>query len=165
MGRHQLSGTILDVPVGYGRFQSLLHEFGPVWAADWGFLMTQFARERVGLAEKTANCSAEALPFPDNSVDGIFCFRLLQHMHKREERVAIYKEFQRVSRKWILVSLYQAAPLHLLHRRLFPQPSRITMLDRKNIIDEMSQAGLKLIEIKSVLPGLHAHRICLLSPQ
>jgi ubiquinone/menaquinone biosynthesis C-methylase UbiE len=160
---HEITGPILDIPVGYGRFQSLLHTYGPVHAADWGYYPVLYQRERVGLAVSAVNCAAEALPYRDRTFTAVFCFRLLQHMHRAEEREAMYREFRRVSRQWVVVSLYLAASLHTLHRRLFPKPARITILTREQFTREYRSAGLRLVEMVSVVPGLHAHRICLLA--
>ena len=161
--KHNISGTILDVPVGYGRFQHLLGLFGTLLAADLGFLPLLYAKEHVGLARGSVNCGAENLPFSDNSVDVIFCFRLMQHLHKRGERIAVLREFGRVSRKWVIVSVYLSSFLHQLHRTIVRQPSRITMLSRAKFEGELEEVNLTLLEKVSVMPGLHAHRICLLA--
>jgi len=163
--RYDLGGSILDVPVGYGRFQELLARFGPVQALDFNYYAVLYQHTRLGLARGSVNGRAEALPYKDGSFEVVFSIRLLQHIHKRDQRVAILKEFKRVSRRWVIVSLYiQAAP-HVLHRRIFRQPSRITMLSRRELLEEANEAGLKLVKMRSIAPGLHAHRIGLFSSE
>jgi hypothetical protein len=95
----------------------------------------------------------------------VFSMRLLQHIHKREQRIAILKEFHRVSRRWIVASLYLQAPVHSLHRRISRPPSRITMLTHTQLAEECAAGGVHLVKLKSVVPGIHAHRICLLSAE
>ena len=72
-----LGGRILDAPVGYGRFQRLLSEFGPVKALDFNYFAALYQLQRAGLATDAVTGLAEKLPFKDQSFDVIFCFRLL----------------------------------------------------------------------------------------
>jgi ubiquinone/menaquinone biosynthesis C-methylase UbiE len=160
---YNISGTILDIPVGYGRFLPLLSEFGSVLASDIGFLPVLYQKEKTGIARGSVNASAQHLPFKEKSVDVVFCFRLLQHMHHRDERIAIFREFKRLSRQWVIVSLYLTNPLHRLHRTIIRQSSRITMLTRDELNFETREAELSLVQIIPVIPGFHAHRICLFS--
>ncbi|MFB0516523.1 MAG: class I SAM-dependent methyltransferase [Candidatus Neomarinimicrobiota bacterium] len=157
--RYHLGGSILDVPVGYGRFQELLIQYGPVQALDFNFNAILYQRAKLGLARGSVTGLAEALPYRDRSFELVFSIRLLQHVHEQDQRVAILKEFKRVSRRWVVVSFYIQTPLHILHRRLFKQPSRITMLSRRTLLGEAEMAGLQLVKMLSVVPGLHAHRI------
>ena len=161
--RYGLRGQVLDAPVGYGRFQPLLAEFGAVHALDFNFYAALYQLKRLGLARGSVTGAAEALPFKGDSFDVVFSFRLLQHMHEPDERRAIFREFCRVSRQWVVVSLYLMSLGHRLHRRLVKQPSRITMLTRREMLAEAEGAGLTLVRIASVLPGLHAHHVCLFS--
>jgi len=161
---YNLAGTILDIPVGYGRFQPLLTSFGTLLAADIGFFPLLYEKEQLGIAKSSVNCSAEHLPFSDKSVDVIFCFRLMQHLHKQAERITVLKEFKRVSRSWIVVSEYLSSQMHQLYRKMVHQPSKITILSNTEFEREIKSAELTIIKKVSVLSGLHAHRICLLSP-
>lgn len=162
--RFNLEGSILDVPVGYGRFQELLHGYGPVHALDANYYALLYQRKDKGLAKSSVTGRAQELPFSDSSFEIVFSLRLLQHISDRDQRLAMLNEFSRVSRRWVLLSLYIHTPLHLLHRRIAKRPSRITMLSYDRFIEEVQEAGLRLVKMVSVLPGLHAHRICLLSP-
>ena len=163
--RHELGAQILDAPVGYGRFQQLLNEFGTVKALDFNYYAALYQLQRIALASDAVTGLAEALPFQDSSFDLIFSFRLMQHMHHSSEHRAIYREFKRVSRRWVVISHYQKTTIHRLHRLLFRQPSRITMQSRAELLAETSQAGLSLIQSVAVLPGVHAHHISLFSTQ
>lgn len=154
-----LRGEILDVPVGYGRFQPLLSRFGEVDAVDFSPHVVAYQQEKYGLARYSVTGRAENLPFADNSYDVVFSFRLLQHVHHPEERVAMFAEFGRVSRQWVLASMYMMSPVHQLQRRLFNAKARITMISHRQLQAECYSAGLELVKLSSVLPGLHAHRI------
>ena len=124
---YQLFGTILDIRVGYGRFLPILHEFGTVYAADWGFMPLVYQERKLGIAYGSVNGIAQFLPFKSQSIDVVFCFRLFQHMHEQEERIAILQEFKRVSRNWIVFLIYKTNPVHILQRAVAKKPARITM--------------------------------------
>ena len=159
--RYGLGGSILDAPVGYGRFQAQLARFGPVHALDANTYVLHYQRSTPGMATSSAAGLAEALPFRDNSFDVVFSLRLLQHIHDRDARIAILKEFKRVSRRWVLASLYLRTALHSMHRRMVRQPSRITMLSRRELAYEAAEAGLESVRVRAVVPFLHGHRLCL----
>ena len=50
--------------------------------------------------------SAFDIALPDNAVDSIFCMRLLHHIGEAEHRMAILREFERVTRDSVIVSLW-----------------------------------------------------------
>lgn len=161
MEKHDLGGKIIDVPCGYGRFHDILSKYGTVYGADLNHFSVEYYNQKVSNDPPAIEASADNLPFEDNEFNGVFCFRLLQHMHEPEERVAILKELKRVSSGWIIASLYLSNPAHRLHRAIVKMPSKITQLTPKQLNKEVEAAGLKMHSIKSVVPGLHAHRICL----
>lgn len=163
VSEHGLSGLILDVPAGYGRFVSVLSEAGDVLAVDLGFFPLLYQKRRVGLARECVNARAQRLPLKDKSVDVVFCFRLFQHLHQSAERVATLRELRRVSRKWVLLSMYGSTFLHRLFRRIVPQPSVITMVAQDRFGGELREAELTVVEDVAVVPLLHAQRIYLLS--
>ena len=101
----EADGDILDVPVGYGRFFNLLSEFGQVYGADINHFCVEYYNQRVCSDPPAIEADAADMPYEDNRFSGSFCFRLLQHVHSREERVAILKELARVSSKWVIASL------------------------------------------------------------
>ena len=50
--------------------------------------------------------SAFDINLPDNAVDSIFCMRLLHHVGDANHRMALLREFHRVSRDSVIVSLW-----------------------------------------------------------
>lgn len=50
--------------------------------------------------------SAYEINFPNKSVDNVFCMRLLHHIGERNDRMKILKEFHRVSRDTVFISLW-----------------------------------------------------------
>ncbi|MEE9167842.1 MAG: methyltransferase domain-containing protein [Candidatus Neomarinimicrobiota bacterium] len=160
---HDLSGTILDIPSGYGRFHRLLEAFGTPLSADLGSKPLHYMTETLGMSGESVNCAAEKLPFSDKSVDVIFCFRLMQHIHTGEERKAVLKEFGRVSCRWIVISVYLSNPLHRLLRAVSSPSARITMLSRSGFESDLQKADLTILKKVSVAPGLHAQRVYLLA--
>lgn len=159
--KYNISGKILDIPCGYGRFHPLLNNFGEIHAADNGKLIAKYQAENVGLAKSTTICDAANMPYEDNSFDAVFSIRLIQHIHDRKERLAIYNEFNRVSTKWVIVSLYSDTRIHHLFKKINKKKAKITFLNNKAIISEFAEANLVPVYSKFVLPGLHSHKIFL----
>jgi SAM-dependent methyltransferase len=50
--------------------------------------------------------SAFEIDLPDNAVDSIFCMRLLHHIGDASHRMALLREFHRVSRDSVIISLW-----------------------------------------------------------
>lgn len=104
--------VVLDVPCGAGRFWPMLAEKSDrrILAADSSEEMLQVAArmqpkdlvERV----KRFQCSAFETGLEDGSVDCIFCMRLLHHIPESSHRVAMLREFHRVTRDSVCVSLW-----------------------------------------------------------
>lgn len=159
--KFEINGSILDIPCGYGRFHSLLNQFGEIHAADNGTLIAKYAEENVGLAKSTTICDAADMPFEDNSFDAVFSFRLIQHIHNRDERVNIYKEFARVSKKWVIISLYVDTTIHKTMKNINKKKAKITFLNDEIVLDEFKNSNIKIVSSYSVLPGLHGHKIYL----
>lgn len=110
-------GAVLDVPCGAGRFQPLLAGTGAwVVGADVARPMVAEAGARSGAPLLQA--SADALPLPDGSFDLVFCFRLLHHFPRTEERRAVMAELGRVARRWALVSYFDAASFQAWRHRV-----------------------------------------------
>ncbi|MGB4075112.1 class I SAM-dependent methyltransferase [Pseudomonas sp.] len=174
MARHALKlagdpGLVLDLPCGAGRFWPLLAE-NPnrlIFAADNSADMLDIAEAsqpmEVLMQVETFRTSAFAIDLTANAVDCIFCIRLLHHIEQPEHRLAILREFHRVSRDTVILSLwvdgnYKAWKRKRLEQRRAAegraeQNQNRFVVARDVIENEFRQAGFKIIGQQDFLPG------------
>lgn len=108
--RHCTFETILDVPSGTGRFLPLFSKFhADVIAMDLAQPMLTEGRS----ADTDLQCphrmvvgSALAIPMQDDSVDVVFCSRLLHHVPDDATREKMFNELRRVARRGVVVSFF-----------------------------------------------------------
>ncbi|WP_297835997.1 class I SAM-dependent methyltransferase [Pseudomonas sp.] len=104
--------VVLDLPCGAGRFWPLLAEKANrvIIAADNSEGMLQTARTsqppEVVKRVRTLQTSAFAIDMADNSVDSIFCMRLLHHIGDAQHRLSLLKQLNRVTRETVIISLW-----------------------------------------------------------
>ncbi|SDP30120.1 class I SAM-dependent methyltransferase [Ectopseudomonas guguanensis] len=160
---------VLDLPCGAGRFWPLLCEQPNrvIFAADNSVDMLATARAaqppEVVARVNSFRTSAFAIDLGDNAVDCIFCIRLLHHIESAEHRLAILREFHRVSRDTLIVSLwvdgnYKAWKRRRLEARRAAQGRGAQNLNRfvvprKTVEAEFSQAGFTILGHLDFLPG------------
>ncbi|MFJ5298824.1 class I SAM-dependent methyltransferase [Pseudomonas sp. RC10] len=117
LARHALAlagepGLVLDLPCGAGRFWPVLAEKANrvIIGADNSASMVKTACESqpadVVKRVRPLQTSAFAIDMPDNAVDSIFCMRLMHHIGKAEDRAVLLKEFHRVTRDSVIISLW-----------------------------------------------------------
>ena len=174
MARHALKlagdpGLVLDLPCGAGRFWPLLAE-NPnrlIFAADNSADMLDIAEAsqptEVLKQVETFRTSAFAIDLAANAVDCIFCIRLLHHIEQPEHRLAILREFHRVSRDTVILSLwvdgnYKAWKRKRLEQRRAAegragQNQNRFVVTRDVIEAEFRQAGFQIIGHQDFLPG------------
>lgn len=113
-----LSGLVLDMPCGVGRFYSVLHSRAPrVVQADWSQPMLHAARAvSSGSAAGYVRLRATELPFADQQFDLILSVRLCHHLPSFEERHTYIAELLRVSRKWVILSYLDTDSPHNRYR-------------------------------------------------
>jgi SAM-dependent methyltransferase len=101
-------GTALDLPCGTGRFFAALAEHADrVILADSSAVMLEVAREDIASpAAQFVHTNAEAIGLESNSVDLVFCHRLLHHIHDRAMRARMFGDLARVTRRYLVTSLY-----------------------------------------------------------
>ncbi|PQP01404.1 SAM-dependent methyltransferase [Pseudomonas frederiksbergensis] len=105
-------GLILDLPCGAGRFWPLLAEKHNrvIIGADnsVSMLKTAMRTQSADVVKRVQplHTSAFDIALPDNAVDSIFCMRLLHHIGEAEQRLTILREFERVTRDSVIVSLW-----------------------------------------------------------
>ncbi len=103
---------VLDLPCGAGRFWPTLGEqpTRQIIAADNSPAMLDVALRHAPpelLARlRPLHTSAFAIDLPAQSVDCVFCMRLLHHIGDPAHRLAMLREFHRVSRDTAIVSLW-----------------------------------------------------------
>jgi ubiquinone/menaquinone biosynthesis C-methylase UbiE len=105
-------GLVLDLPCGAGRFWPMLAEkpnrviIGADNSESMIKIATQSQPAEVVKRVQPLQTSAFDIALPDNAVDSIFCMRLLHHIGEAQHRLAILREFERVSRDSVILSLW-----------------------------------------------------------
>lgn len=174
VARHALKladepNLVLDLPCGAGRFWPMLSEQPNrvILAADNSadMLVTAKAAQPAAVVArvKTFQTSAFAIDLGDNAVDCIFCIRLLHHIESAEHRLAILREFHRVSRDSLIVSLWVDGNYKAWKRRRLelrrvregraPQTGNRFVIPRAVIESEFRQAGFAIVGHQDFLPG------------
>ncbi|WP_263144890.1 class I SAM-dependent methyltransferase [Pseudomonas sp. RIT-PI-AD] len=160
---------VLDLPCGAGRFWPLLAERADrvILAADNSadMLATARAAQAAEVVARVSSfqTSAFAIDLGANAVDCIFCIRLLHHVEAAEHRLAILREFHRVSRDTVILSLwvdgnYKAWKRRRLerHRALegrATQNRNRFVVARRVIEREFAEAGFRIVGHRDFLPG------------
>ena len=123
--------TIVDIPCGGGRL-------APPLAKKTKLLLEMDASvEQVKLALASdkhrtpmlgASASAMALPFKDNSVDGLLNARLSHHIPAIEERAKLLDELLRVCKHFLIFSFADRMSTNNFYRRIrFKKPNPASM--------------------------------------
>ncbi|MDB5982426.1 MAG: methyltransferase domain protein [Pseudomonas sp.] len=105
-------GLVLDVPCGVGRFWPLLAEKTNrvIIAADSSAEQIQAAcrLQPVNVVKRVRPIvtSAFDIDLPENAVDSIFCMLLMHHVGDETHRLALLREFQRVTRDTLVISVW-----------------------------------------------------------
>jgi SAM-dependent methyltransferase len=159
-------GSLLDAPCGYGRFTPLFARLGmTVTGIDVNPHMVHLARENHGSygQGRWLCASILALPFADDTFDGVLCVRLLHHHFSVAERQRLFAELARVSRRIVLISFYRRAPLHVLSRYWRGTLHRRAMLRLPHIQTLAQESGLRMQHLHSVLRFGHAQTFVVLT--
>jgi len=170
-------GTILDLPCGTGRFWPLLakNRNRPIIAADSSPDMLKVAMKNCPAALKARinplHTSAYRIGLADNSVDTVFSIRLLHHIDESAKRLQILKEFRRVARGHVLVSLWVDGNFKAWRRRRRELKDTATgrrrtpnrfLVRRREIETEFTASGLEIVRYYDFLPGYSMWRLYLL---
>ena len=161
-------GLVLDLPCGAGRFWPLLTEKPNriVIGADNSESMLNIAMGAqpadVVKQVRPLQTSAFDIDLPDSAVDSIFCMRLLHHIGEPAHRMAILKEFQRVTRDSVIVSLWvdgnfkawKRKRLEVQRRNKSEQESYRNrfVLPAATVEAEFEQAGFRVQEYLDFIP-------------
>ena len=171
-------GLVLDLPCGAGRFWPLLAEkpnrviIGADNSAD--MLNTACAAQPADVVKRVQplQTSAFDIDLPDNAVDSIFCMRLLHHVGQSEHRLALLREFQRVTRDSVIVSLWVDGNFKAWKRKRLDSKRHAKngqdsyqnrfVLPAATVEAEFEQAGFRIQERLDFLPFYAMWRVYLL---
>lgn len=171
---------VLDLPCGAGRFWPLLAEYENriIIAADNSQHMIDTALSNqpreIARKVKTFQSSAFSITLNDNAVDSIFCIRLIHHVQQPEHRLVMLREFHRVTRDTLIISLwvdgnFKAWKRAREERRRIQKGQREEgnrfLIPRSVIEDEFHQAGFDVVDYKDLIPGYSMWRIYVLKKQ
>lgn len=159
-------GSLLDVPCGYGRFASLFARLGiQSFGIDLDPEMVRLAAgSQLGDDQERGACArAFQLPFADNSFDGVICIRLLHLRYSDEERLAILSELARVSRRYVIVSVYHFTPLHGVARLFNSTPGRVKPMTREQLSDLVRDSGLERQSMCCLMAYFHLQTFVVLT--
>jgi ubiquinone/menaquinone biosynthesis C-methylase UbiE len=157
-------GLVLDLPCGAGRFWSMLAEKPNrvIIGADNSESMIKTALRgqpaEVVKRVQPLHTSAFDIALPDNSVDSIFCMRLLHHIGEAEHRRVILREFERVTRDSVIVSLWVDGNFKAWKRKRAERerPSHDYqnrfLIPAATIEKEFEQAGFRIQEQLDFIP-------------
>ena len=162
--------SVLDLPCGAGRFWALLARVPDrvLFAADYSqdMINTALAFQPPALVARFSafQTSAFDINLPDASVDCVFCMRLLHHLDKEEDRAKMLREFHRVSRDSVCVSLWVDGNIQASHRRRsrsrhpVRQDQNRFLLGRSQVEPEFLQSGFDIVGFVDMLPGFSMWR-------
>jgi ubiquinone/menaquinone biosynthesis C-methylase UbiE len=160
-------GLILDVACGAGRFWPVLaeHTNRVILASDPSQDMLNHAQthhpQSLLKRIKSFQSSAFDIGLPENAVDCIFCMHLFQHIDTSEHRLAILKEFHRVSRDTVIVAVRVDA--HFKLQRSGAAGAQPQYLASKAEVEaEFKRAGFCLLSHQDFLPGFARTRVYVL---
>ncbi|WP_323167752.1 class I SAM-dependent methyltransferase [Pseudomonas atacamensis] len=157
-------GLVLDLPCGAGRFWPMLAEKPNrvIIGADNSESMIKTALQGqpadVVKRVQPLHTSAFDVALPDNSVDSIFCMRLLHHIGEAEHRRVILREFERVTRDSVIVSLWVDGNFKAWKRKRAERdrPSHDYqnrfLIPAATIEKEFEQAGFRIQEQLDFIP-------------
>ncbi|MHC8412538.1 class I SAM-dependent methyltransferase [Pseudomonas sp. Hz4] len=160
-------GLVLDVACGVGRFWPVLAEHANrvILAADPSQDILDHAQthhpQHLLKRVKTFQSSAFTIGLSANAVDCIFCMQLFQHLTSPDHRLAMLKEFHRVSRDTVIVAVKVDA--HFNGQRTDAQSAPVQQLASKADVEtEFTRAGLRLLSHQDFLPGCARMRVYVL---
>ncbi len=163
---------VLDAPSGYGRFSPYLAQLGlrptnvdistPMVART----VSRLAQQAVATTGVTGDLIG-GLPFAPDAFDGAVSIRMLHNWPDPAHRQAILRSFAAVVRDWLVITFYDAPPVHRLQfglRRRFKPSARqsMAMVPRERFVAEAAAAGFRVESMRAVLPVLHAQTVAVL---
>jgi len=166
--------VVLDLPCGAGRFWETLLEkpTRSLIAVDNSPAMVAVARaahsETLLRRIRTLQTSAFAVDLPDQSIDCVFCMRLLHHICEHQHRLTILREFHRITRDTVIISLWVDGNFKSWRRARLEQrrpgrtnPNRL-VIPARQIESEFAEAGFDIVRYIDFLPYFAMWRVYVL---
>jgi SAM-dependent methyltransferase len=147
--------VILDLPCGTGRFTGALAREGyEVVGSDISMEMLQKAAGIPGGRQPNIRgylqANGEKLPLRDASLDCVVCIRFMMHVDP-ETRVRILREFNRVSRRWVIVDYRHKYTFRYVLTHTFGKlglgRTPLSRVSTAGVHEEFRQAGLRILGI------------------
>jgi len=166
--------SALDLPCGAGRFWPMLlenpdrHLIAADNSQDMLDIALKYQAHGQVLRMQTLKTSAFAIDLPDGAVDSVFCMRLLHHIGDSAHRQVMLREFYRVARKSLVISLWVDGSFkawrrkRLEARRGCGDYQNRFVIERQTIESEFRQAGFDITGQVDFLPGYAMWRIYVL---
>lgn len=163
------NGTLIDVPVGTGRFFEFYHARGlrPIGVDVSADMLAQAQQkaEQVGLAVTLEEGDIRRLRFPADTFDGAVCIRLL-NLIALPDVVQAVRELARVSKRHVILGVRYFTPVRELVRRpgstglLIRQMARrlramtssrvLRIHPQADVLNAFAQSGLTIVRSASV---------------
>jgi SAM-dependent methyltransferase len=159
-------GIVLDVPCGYSRFASVYTRLGiTAIGADVSYDMVHLAATNHARYGRECWLCADVLtlPFPDSVFDSVLCIRLLHHRYSDTERQRILCELARVSRRFVIISVYRSTLLHTAARHWRGSRGRLAMMTIPHLRELAQASGLQIQRVRSLLRYCHAQTFVVLT--
>ena len=168
---------VLDLPCGAGRFWPVLAEnttrkiIGADNSADMVRIALAQCSEALKPRVEAFQTSAFAIDMAEKAVDCVFSMRLMHHIGQSEHRIAMLKEFHRVTRDTVILSLWVDGNLKALQRKKLEakrhkagEQNRF-VIPAKQIEREFAQTGFSVVKYLDFLPKYAMWRVYVLRKQ
>lgn len=155
--------SVLDLPCGAGRFWPLLSENKDrrIYAADNSAHMIDAAMslQPIQITQNIYSFQSSAfdIQVENNAVDCILCIRLLHHIGEHEHRLALLREFYRVTRNTVIITLWVDGNYKAWRRRKSESTGSHTqnnrfLINRLLIEAEFKASGFDVLDYHDFFP-------------
>lgn len=162
--------SVLDTPCGTGRFWDVLAEDSNrvIHVSDYNQTMLDLGiinrPQNITSRVKPFQASAFDLPVADGFVDSIFCMRFMHHLGKPADRVKLLKEFHRVTKDTVIISLWVDGNIKAKRREKLEKTRPKKGYQNKFVISvkaveaEFEANGFKIVERLDFIKHYHMWR-------
>ncbi len=162
------SRSLLELPCGGGRVTPALAAHAELLIeADIGLGQVLYGRKtsKIRAPQAWLTASANRIPFPDASIDGIVCIRLCHHLPLAEQRERLVAELLRVASRFVIMTFFDYRSLKNRLRQLRQpfnkKPPKSTMRIEE-LAELASQNKARLVEYPALSWIGSGHRYALM---